>query len=212
MSGDIAGLSLPMVIALIIAGSYLIGSIPFGLVMARLFGLGNLRQIGSGNIGATNVLRTGNKSAALLTLILDSGKGLIIIIALKYMAASEIMLAAAAVASITGHCYPIWLRFRGGKGVATGLGVFIGLDFMAGVLICLTWLIVALILRWSSLSAIVSYLSAPLLMALSAYWRGDDIPFALIYGVGIMAALATWRHRSNIMRLYDGKEPKIGRS
>ncbi|MBL6782212.1 MAG: glycerol-3-phosphate 1-O-acyltransferase PlsY [Alphaproteobacteria bacterium] len=201
-----------MVIALIIAGSYLIGSIPFGLVMARLFGLGNLRQIGSGNIGATNVLRTGNKSAALLTLILDSGKGLIIIIALKYMAASEIMLAAAAVASITGHCYPIWLRFRGGKGVATGLGVFIGLDFMAGVLICLTWLIVALILRWSSLSAIVSYLSAPLLMALSAYWRGDDIPFALIYGVGIMAALATWRHRSNIMRLYDGKEPKIGRS
>lgn len=212
MSGDIAGLSLPMVIALIIAGSYLIGSIPFGLVMARLFGLGNLRQIGSGNIGATNVLRTGNKSAALLTLILDSGKGLIIIIALKYMTASEIMLAAAAVASITGHCYPIWLRFLGGKGVATGLGVFIGLDFMAGVLICLTWLIVALILRWSSLSAIVSYLSAPLLMALSAYWRGDDIPFALIYGVGIMAALATWRHRSNIMRLYDGKEPKIGRS
>ena len=212
MSGNIAGLSLPITIAIITAGAYLIGSIPFGLVIARLFGLGNLRQIGSGNIGATNVLRTGNKLAALLTLICDSGKGLIIIIALTYMMASEIMLAAAAVASITGHCYPLWLRFQGGKGVATGLGVFLGLDFMAGVLICLTWLIVALIFRWSSLSAIVSYLSAPLLMALSAYWRGDDIPFALIYGVGIMAALATWRHRSNIMRLYDGKEPKIGRS
>ena len=150
MSGNIAGLSLPITIAIITAGAYLIGSIPFGLVIARLFGLGNLRQIGSGNIGATNVLRTGNKLAALLTLICDSGKGLIIIIALTYMMASEIMLAAAAVASITGHCYPLWLRFQGGKGVATGLGVFLGLDFMAGVLICLTWLIVALIFRWSS--------------------------------------------------------------
>lgn len=212
MSGNIAGLSLPITIAIITAGAYLIGSIPFGLVIARLFGLGNLRQIGSGNIGATNVLRTGNKLAALLTLICDSGKGLIIIIALTYMMASEIMLAAAAVASITGHCYPLWLRFQGGKGVATGLGVFLGLDFMAGVLICLTWLIVALIFRWSSLSAIVSYLSAPLLIALSAFWRGEEMPFALIYGVGIMAALATWRHRSNITRLIAGKEPKIGRS
>ncbi|MAJ34511.1 MAG: acyl-phosphate glycerol 3-phosphate acyltransferase [Candidatus Puniceispirillum sp. TMED52] len=212
MSGNIAGLSLPITIAIITAGAYLIGSIPFGLVIARLFGLGNLRQIGSGNIGATNVLRTGNKLAALLTLICDSGKGLIIIIALTYMMASEIMLAAAAVASITGHCYPLWLRFQGGKGVATGLGVFLGLDFMAGVLICLTWLIVALIFRWSSLSAIVSYLSAPLLIALSAFWRGEEMPLALIYGVGIMAALATWRHRSNITRLIAGKEPKIGRS
>lgn len=210
MSGNIAGLSLPITIAIITAGAYLIGSIPFGLVIARLFGLGNLRQIGSGNIGATNVLRTGNKLAALLTLICDSGKGLIIIIALTYMMASEIMLAAAAVASITGHCYPLWLRFQGGKGVATGLGVFLGLDFMAGVLICLTWLIVALIFRWSSLSAIVSYLSAPLLIALSAFWRGEEMPLALIYGVGIMAALATWRHRSNITRLIAGKEPKIG--
>ena len=212
MSGNIAGLSLPITIAIITAGAYLIGSIPFGLVIARLFGLGNLRQIGSGNIGATNVLRTGNKLAALLTLICDSGKGLIIIIALTYMMASEIMLAAAAVASITGHCYPLWLRFQGGKGVATGLGVFLGLDLMAGVLICLTWLIVALIFRWSSLSAIVSYLSAPLLIALSAFWRGEEMPLALIYGVGIMAALATWRHRSNITRLIAGKEPKIGRS
>lgn len=212
MSGNIAGLSLPITIAIITAGAYLIGSIPFGLVIARLFGLGNLRQIGSGNIGATNVLRTGNKLAALLTLICDSGKGLIIIIALTYMMASEIMLAAAAVASITGHCYPLWLRFQGGKGVATGLGVFLGLDFMAGVLICLTWLIVALIFRWSSLSAIVSYLSAPLLIALSVFWRGEEMPLALIYGVGIMAALATWRHRSNITRLIAGKEPKIGRS
>ena len=212
MSLNIAGLSLPITIAIITAGAYLIGSIPFGLVIARLFGLGNLRQIGSGNIGATNVLRTGNKLAALLTLICDSGKGLIIIIALTYMMASEIMLAAAAVASITGHCYPLWLRFQGGKGVATGLGVFLGLDFMAGVLICLTWLIVALIFRWSSLSAIVSYLSAPLLIALSVFWRGEEMPLALIYGVGIMAALATWRHRSNITRLIAGKEPKIGRS
>ena len=212
MSGNIAGLSLPITIAIITAGAYLIGSIPFGLVIARLFGLGNLRQIGSGNIGATNVLRTGNKLAALLTLICDSGKGLIIIIALTYMMASEIMLAAAAVASITGHCYPLWLRFQGGKGVATGLGVFLGLDFMAGVLICLTWLIVALIFRWSSLSAIVSYISAPLLIALSVFWRGEEMPLALIYGVGIMAALATWRHRSNITRLIAGKEPKIGRS
>lgn len=196
----------------VITAAYLIGAIPFGLVMARLFGLGDIRTIGSGNIGATNVLRTGHKPAALLTLLLDSGKGLMIVVIIRLMGGDDIMLAAAAVASIFGHCYPVWLRFRGGKGVATGIGVFLGLDWLAGILICLLWLVAAVIFRLSSVSALVSYLSAPVLIGLTAYWRGDEMPFALIYGVGIMACLATWRHRSNISRVLAGKEPKIGRS
>jgi glycerol-3-phosphate acyltransferase PlsY len=196
----------------VITAAYLVGAIPFGLVMARLFGLGDIRTIGSGNIGATNVLRTGHKPAALLTLLLDSGKGLMIVVIIRLMGGDDIMLAAAAVASIFGHCYPVWLRFRGGKGVATGIGVFLGLDWLAGILICLLWLAVAVIFRLSSVSALVSYLSAPVLIGLTAYWRGDDMPFALIYGAGIMACLATWRHRSNISRVLAGKEPKIGQS
>lgn len=191
--------------------AYLIGAIPFGLVMANLFQLGDIRTIGSGNIGATNVLRTGNKLAALLTLLLDSGKGLIVVVAIRFMGGDDIMLAASAVASIFGHCYPIWLRFQGGKGVATGIGVFLGLDILAGALICLTWLITALLFRLSSVSALISYLTAPAMIALTSYWRGDDLPLAIIYGAGVMACLTTWRHRSNISRLLAGKEPKIGR-
>ncbi len=125
----------------VVIAAYLIGAIPFGLVMAHVFGLGDIRKVGSGNIGATNVLRTGHKLAAMLTLLLDSGKGLIIIMVIRLLGGDEIMPAAAGVASIFGHCYPLWLRFRGGKGVATGLGVFLGLDLMAGILVCLTWLL-----------------------------------------------------------------------
>ena len=196
----------------VVIAAYLIGAIPFGLVMAHVFGLGDIRKVGSGNIGATNVLRTGHKPAAMLTLLLDSGKGLIIILVIRLLGGDQIMLAAAGVSSIFGHCYPLWLGFRGGKGVATGLGVFLGLDLMAGILVCLTWLFIAVLFRLSSLSALVSYLSAPVLIGITATWRGDELPLAFIYGAGTMACLATWRHRSNISRILKGKEPKIGQS
>ena len=143
-----------------IAG-YGLGSIPFGMVLARLMGLGNLRDIGSGSIGATNVLRTGSKTAAALTLLLDGGKG-IIAVALAQMTAGEAAAQIAALFAMLGHCYPVWLRFRGGKGVATLLGVVLALYLPLGVACCATWLVVAALRRISSLSALVAVASLPL--------------------------------------------------
>jgi glycerol-3-phosphate acyltransferase PlsY len=189
--------------------AYLVGAIPFGLVMSRLFGLGDIRQIGSGNIGATNVLRTGNKIAAALTLLLDSGKGLLVVIIARYLSEDEYSVAIAGLFSIVGHCYPVWLGFRGGKGVATGLGVFLGFDPLIGALICLIWLAVAFIFRFSSLAAMISYISAPLLFALVS---PAPLPVIMVISAGSMSILAVWRHRSNIMRLLSGAEPRIGKS
>ncbi len=189
--------------------AYLVGAIPFGLVMSRLFGLGDIRQIGSGNIGATNVLRTGNKIAAALTLLLDSGKGLLVVIIARYLSEDEYSVAIAGLFSIVGHCYPVWLGFRGGKGVATGLGVFLGFDPLIGALICLIWLAVAFIFRFSSLAAMISYISAPLLFALIS---PAPLPVIMVISAGLMSILAVWRHRSNIMRLLSGAEPRIGKS
>jgi glycerol-3-phosphate acyltransferase PlsY len=185
---------------------YLLGSIPFGLLLTRAAGLGDIRKIGSGNIGATNVLRTGNKPLALLTLLLDGGKGAAAVLIARYAfpsLAPEIALFAGA-GAILGHLYPVWLGFKGGKGVATGLGILLALDWRVGALACVTWLAVALIFRFSSLSALLAFFLAPLYAWLMA---GPRLAiFALLLG-----ALVWWRHRENIRRLLKGEEPKIGK-
>jgi glycerol-3-phosphate acyltransferase PlsY len=183
--------------------SYLLGSVPFGLVMARIMGLGNLREIGSGNIGATNVLRTGNKLAAFLTLLFDAGKGGVAVLiagALLGGTAAQI----AALCAFLGHLFPVWLGFRGGKGVATFLGIMLALNFWAGLATCLTWLAAALVTRISSMGALVSSLSA----ALWLYIFG--LPQAII--LSLFLAILVWvRHHENINRLLKGQESKIGK-
>jgi glycerol-3-phosphate acyltransferase PlsY len=183
--------------------AYLLGSIPFGMVLARIMGLGNLRDIGSGNIGATNVLRTGNKSAAALTLIFDAGKGAVAVLIARAMfgeAAAQI----AALASFAGHCFPVWLNFKGGKGVATFLGILLALFWPAGIAACLTWLATAIIARISSLSALVASAS-------SIIWVWIfGMPSAIALMI-ILAALIWWRHTENIKRILSGTETKIGK-
>jgi len=183
--------------------AYLLGSIPFGMVLARLMGLGNLRDIGSGNIGATNVLRTGNKSAAALTLIFDAGKGAVAVLVARAMfgeAAAQI----AALASFAGHCFPVWLNFKGGKGVATFLGILLALFWPAGIAACLTWLATAIIGRISSLSALVA-------SATSIAWVWIlGMPSAVVLMI-ILATLIWWRHSENITRILAGTESKIGK-
>ncbi|MFI0396601.1 glycerol-3-phosphate 1-O-acyltransferase PlsY [Paracoccus jiaweipingae] len=193
----------PLLLMMWGAVGYLLGSAPFGLVITRLFGLGDLRQIGSGNIGATNVLRTGNKPAALATLLLDSGKGAIAVLLARALAGEDAAILAGA-AAFLGHCFPVWLGFRGGKGVATFLGTLIALHWPLGLAACAIWLVTALLSRISSLSALVAaVLSAPLAWAMG---RGD-----LIAACAFMAALILIRHRANIARLVDGTEPRIGK-
>lgn len=189
---------------LVALGAYLIGSIPFGLVFARLFGLGDLRSIGSGNIGATNVLRTGNKVAAFLTLVCDSGKGAFaVLIALAFF--GNLAAQIAGLCAFLGHLYPVYLGFKGGKGVAIFLGIILALNFWGGLLACGTWLVCALLLRMSSASALVSALIAPLGMWLTG--RPDAVILTII-----LAALVWWKHRENIARIRTGDEPKIGKS
>ena len=181
---------------------YILGSVPFGLILAHLLGLGNLRKIGSGNIGATNVLRTGNKKAAGLTLIFDGFKGTFaVLIAQKF--AGEGAGQITGLAAVFGHCYPFWLRFKGGKGVATMLGVMLALNLQIGLACCATWIVTWLIVRISSLSALIAILSI-------AIWC---VTFAHISLIGLSIALSVlicWRHRESIHRLLSGTEPKIG--
>ena len=188
----------------IFALAYLLGSVPFGLVVARLFGLGDLRQIGSGNIGATNVLRTGNKTAAFLTLMLDAGKGAIAVLLATWLLGTTAALVAG-VAAFLGHCYPIYLRFKGGKGVATFLGTVLALAFPIGVAACATWAVTAALSRISSLSALVAAVLAPLYAVIFVGW-----PLAI--ALGLMAGLIVLRHAANIARIRAGTEPKIGKS
>jgi len=181
---------------------YLLGSIPFGMVLAKLMNLGNLREIGSGNIGATNVLRTGNKLAALGTLVLDGGKGAVAVLIARALAGEDTAQLAGLMAFL-GHCYPVWLGFKGGKGVATFLGLMLALAFPVGVLCCLAWLVTAGILRISSLSAIVAAAS-------STFWVAFFGPGAIFLLSAILTLMVFWRHRENIARLRAGTEPKIG--
>ena len=182
---------------------YLLGSVPFGLVITRAMGLGDLRQIGSGNIGATNVLRTGSKGAALATLLLDSGKGALAVLAARAMAGEDAALVAG-VAAFLGHLYPVWLGFRGGKGMATFLGTLGAMFWPLGLIACGIWLVVAALGRMSSLSSMISAATTPLVAVLLGQQK-------LAMACAIMAALILWRHRANIARIRQGTEPRIGK-
>jgi acyl phosphate:glycerol-3-phosphate acyltransferase len=192
----------PYLLAALIGG-YLLGAIPFGLILARLGGLGDIRKIGSGNIGATNVLRSGRKGLAAATLILDGGKGAVAVL-LAGIWGPDVQLAAG-IGAVLGHLYPVWLRFKGGKGVATTLGVLLALAWPVGVAACATWLAAAATFRISSLSSLLSVASAP---AYAWLLMGD---LQLVEMAGMLALLIWWRHRANIRRLLTGKEPRIGR-
>lgn len=182
---------------------YALGSIPFGMVLARVMGLGNLREIGSGNIGATNVLRTGNKLAAALTLLLDAAKGAAALLLARYATGAEDAAQLAGLAAMIGHCYPVWLKFQGGKGVATFLGLLLALAWPVGVGACIAWLIGAGLFRISSMGALVAAAASTFLMMFLG------LPEALALGV-ILTLLIFWRHRANIARIKAGTEPKIG--
>ena len=193
----------PALLAATAALSYLLGSVPFGIVMARLFGLGDLRKIGSGNIGATNVLRTGNKLAAFLTLVLDAGKGAIAVLVARAMLGEDAAQLAGFFAFL-GHCYPVFLRFKGGKGVATFLGTLIALAWPVGLAACALWAVTAAVTRISSLSALVAAALSPV----AAILLGQGVVGFLTI---LLAALIFARHHENIRRLLAGTEPRIGR-
>lgn len=183
--------------------AYLLGSVPFGLLVSRAMGLGDVRKIGSGNIGATNVLRTGSKKAALATVLLDGGKGAVAVLLARYFE-GETAAQVAALGAFLGHLFPVYLGFKGGKGVATFLGILLAIHPLTGVAACLTWLATAVIFRMSSLAALISALSAPLWL----YTFGLTPTTGL--GLGL-AALIWLRHWANIKRILSGTEPKIGK-
>lgn len=193
----------PGTLALVALLGYLLGSVPFGVIVTRLMGLGDLRRIGSGNIGATNVLRTGNKGAALATLLLDGGKGAAAVLIARAFG-SEDAAQIAGLFAFLGHLFPVWLGFRGGKGVATFLGTLLALAWPVGLAACATWAATAAATRISSLSALISATTA----ALWAVLLGQTRIVALIL---VLAALVLVRHHANIRRLLAGTEPRIGR-
>jgi len=199
---------------------YLLGSIPFGLLLARAAGKGDIRQIGSGNIGATNVLRTGSKGLAAAVLVLDAGKGVAAVELVRWWSEADAGLTAVAgLGALAGHCYPVWLGFRGGKGVATMLGVSLALDPRIGLVSALVWLAMAWLTRISSVGGMSSAVVAPIAaMALGllqpAGFVGDLVELAhwvFALALAAMALIVLWQHRENIARLRAGTEPKIGR-
>lgn len=202
MSDGTMGTLAIMLIVLSTCIGYLFGSFPTGVVLSRLMGLGDLRQVGSGNIGATNVLRTGNKLAAAGTLIGDALKGVLAVWLVRHWFGDAAAMFAA-FGAFVGHCYPIWLGFKGGKGVATFLGVLLALNWPVGLACCATWLITAVFMRISSLAALVAAVVAPLFTLTSAS------PAQTLL-VAVLAALLYWRHRENVARLRAGTEPRIG--
>jgi glycerol-3-phosphate acyltransferase PlsY len=193
----------PLLLMLTAVLAYLLGSVPFGIVITRAMGLGDLRKIGSGNIGATNVLRTGNKPAALATLLLDAGKGGIAVLMAR-AAVGEDGAQVAALMSFLGHLFPVWLGFKGGKGVATFLGTLIVLAWPVGLAACATWGIVAAFSRISSLSALVAAVLSPVWLVLLGYPQMVGLAIMLAVLIGV-------RHSANIARLRAGTEPKIGK-
>lgn len=182
---------------------YLLGSIPFGVVVTRAFGLGDLRQIGSGNIGATNVLRTGNRRAALATLLLDGGKGVLAVLLGRWLLAEDAA-QVAGLAAFLGHLFPVWLGFRGGKGVATFLGLLLALNWIIGAAVCLTWLVTAAVGRVSSIAALVAAASSGLWIVLLT--DGSLLLLSLV-----LTVLIYLRHAENLKRIKAGTEPRIGR-
>ena len=208
-----SALSVTSFSVLIIAGAYLLGSVPFAVIVSRLMGLQDPRTFGSKNPGATNVLRSGNKTAAVLTLLGDALKGVVAVVLAQSLSAQwglgTWVVAAASVAAFSGHVYPIFLGFKGGKGVATALGVLLGLEPMLALATVVTWLIVAYASRYSSLAAIMAAVFAPLyyLFGGNVAWRLEpSIAFAII----VMCVILCFRHSANISRLMKGTEPRIG--
>jgi glycerol-3-phosphate acyltransferase PlsY len=193
--------------ALVILGAYLIGSVSFAVVVSKAMRLPDPHSYGSGNPGATNVLRTGNKLAAILTLLGDAAKGYVAVVIARVLIGVEIdswVLPTVAVAAFIGHLFPVFHSFKGGKGVATALGILLAIDWVLGLTTLLTWLIVAVFLRYSSLAALVSAVFAP-------------IYFIFLFGVqpmaiaiAVMSALLIWRHKANIQKLLRGEEGRIG--
>ena len=194
--------STPLVLVLWAVIGYLLGSIPSGIILARVMGLGNLREIGSGNIGATNVLRTGSKKAAALTLLFDGGKAIVAILLARFFA-SEDAVQLAALAAFVGHCFPVWLGFKGGKGVATYFGIILVITPLSGLVACVIWLTSAAIFRYSSLAAL---LTAGWVLLVMLYL---DEGYAFYLGI-VLGGLIYIRHWQNIQRLKRGEETKIG--
>ncbi|OWU79082.1 glycerol-3-phosphate 1-O-acyltransferase PlsY [Phaeobacter sp. 22II1-1F12B] len=192
----------PLLLLLCAVMGYLLGSIASGMILARVMNLGDLRSIGSGNIGATNVLRTGNKLAAALTLLFDGAKGAVAVLIARKIGGEDAA-QIAGLAAFIGHCYPVWLGFKGGKGVATFLGLWLALAWPVGLACCVVWLLTALITRISSLSALVAAASA-LIWAI-VFDRAETVLLG-----ALVVVLVFWRHRSNIARLMNGTEPRIG--
>ncbi len=184
-------------------GGYLLGSVPFGLVLTRAAGLGDIRTIGSGNIGATNVLRTGRKGLALATLLLDGGKGALAALGASALAGGDAA-ALAGLAAVLGHNFPVWLGFKGGKGVATTLGTLAAVSWPVGLAAGLMWLLTAGIFRISSLAALVALITAPAF----ALWLATPAVALMAAGLAVLGAI---RHKANIARLLKGEEPRIGK-
>jgi len=191
-----------MLLALALVG-YLLGSIPFGLLVTRAAGLGDIRAIGSGNIGATNVLRTGRRGLAATTLLLDGGKGALAV-GIGGIVAGPLGMAVAGLGAFLGHLFPLWLKFRGGKGVATGLGILLALEPLAGIAACAVWLAAAAVTQMSSAGALCAFAAAPLLM-----WGSGASAWPT--RLSAVIALLVWlRHRANLSRMLAGTEPRIG--
>lgn len=184
--------------------AYLLGSVPFGVLVTRMLGLGDLRSIGSGNIGATNVLRTGSKGAALATLLLDGGKGALAVGLARAVVEAEDAAQLAGLAAFLGHLYPAWLNFRGGKGVATFLGLMLALDWRVGLACCATWAVAVALSRISSVGALVA-------AALSPLWLFPFGQGRMLLLTMVLTVLIYIRHTANLARIKAGTEPKIGR-
>jgi len=193
----------PVLLAFTALLAYLLGSVPFGIIAARIFGLGDPRATGSGNIGATNVLRTGHRGAAGLTLIGDAGKGAVAVLLARWALGGDAA-QIAGLAAILGHLFPVWLRFRGGKGVATWLGTLLAIAWPVGLAACAIWLAVAALFRYSSLAALIAAALAPVL----APFLGAGPALGLLTATSLIVIA---RHRANIARLSAGTEPKLGR-
>jgi len=212
-SGGDVGTGTISVVSLLIAalGGYLLGSIPFGVIATRLGGAGDIRRVGSGNIGATNVLRTGRKDLALITLLGDGGKGAAAVLLARWLlggpdhGATETLACIAGGAAFLGHIFPVWLRFRGGKGVATFYGVWFAVAWPVAILLALTWLAMAFLFRISSLAALTAAALSPLFVLAT-----DQTPAARLWLALFMAVLIFVRHHENIGRLLKGQEPRIG--
>ena len=194
-------MNLYWIIAAIIG--YGLGSIPFGLLITRQAGLGDIRSIGSGNIGATNVLRTGRRELAAATLILDAAKGAAAVLLARYLLGGETAALIAGVAAFLGHCFPVWLKFKGGKGVATYIGVLLAWAWLVGLIFCAVWLVIALAQRLSSLAALTAAATAPIFAYI---FGGLDMAVA----AALLSLLLIFNHRANMQRLWTGTEPKIG--